>query len=173
MILKANETHIPLIVRRIGEFKKVSPESIRMLLADPKEVIYVDETLKIVCRIQVKEKENQVIWLIPANSGFIDLYYVMTKALIDIYQNFPEARDKRTWARFADNRGCTYVFKSNVAKELTNAWHLLFPKSSKVQYRLWDNSWIIYGNHGEIVRDLLSYLNKPKEVMYEPTAINL
>ena len=172
MIERARVEHIPFIQRRLKSFKRIKPEVIEHIIQSSNELVFVNPEKEVVCRIRhdVKKRENRVAWLLPANENPIDLFLVMAKTLVEVSHKFPEDDDFRTWARFKDNRGCAMPY-SLKAEDLVKSWYKLFPNSSHYQRRFaytpWED-WIIYGNHGEIVKDILAYLNKPKEVHYEP-----
>lgn len=160
MITKATEKHINLIEKRVKEFQKVSPEYIGKLLNNPNEVIWVDEEKELVCRVRInhKKKENHVGWLIPANYNIMGLFMLLYSTFIDIYDNIPLARNYNTLGRFADNRGCSGIFKRNAAYELCYAWKELAPNALKVKWHWWDNSWVVYGKLSEIIPDMASKL---------------
>jgi hypothetical protein len=176
MIERARPEHTPFIVRRLAPFKRVKEGVVEHLIDSPNNVIYVQPEKEIVCRIshQPKNRTNHVDWLLPSTELDIDLYFTMCEALVEVSRRWPEDNVYKTWARFKDQFGCRAVDpRKNAAKRATLAFHTLFPTSSHYKWRWWDNSWIIWGQQGEIVQDIMAFrekMNKPREVTGEPTA---
>ena len=149
MITKATKNHIPLITKRVGEFKRISTEYIGCLLDDPNEFIWVDEEKELVCRMSVGKEIIHIAWLLPADDDFMSLYFLGSETL----KSFPtKARNYKVWARFANRRGCAKVLKLGSAKNLVAKWHIMFP-STKISYRLWDNSWIMTSTLNELLSE--------------------
>lgn len=167
MIEQAKSEHIPFIQRRLSPFKKIESSIIEHIIHSPNEMVFVNPKEEVVCRIRhnIKNRTNHVAWLLPANEETLDLYLVMARTLVEVSKRFPEHNDFKTWARFKDRRGCLSIFDKNVrAKAITSKWNQMFPQSSHVKWQWYDNSWIIWGNHGEIVEDILNFLDKQHDI---------
>lgn len=167
MIEQAQPQHIPFIQRRLAPFKRIESEVIGRIIESPNDLVFVNPDKEVVCRIyhDSKKRQNRVAWLLPAGEKKINLFLVMAKTLVEVSHRFPEDDYFKTWARFADYRGCA-IDESETAREIVMAWHNIFPESSHIKNRFkhtpWED-WIIYGNHGEIVKDIEAYLYKSGE----------
>jgi len=165
MIEQAQQKHIPFVTRRLSPFKHVTEDTIIHIFGSSSEVVFVNPEKEVVCRIHhdIKKRENHVAWLLPANENRFDLYLVMAKTFVEVSHRFPQHDDFTTWARFKDGKGCISILTRNrMAKQITGEWHSLFPNSTQVKWRWWDNSWIISARHGDLVSDVVDYLNRPK-----------
>lgn len=139
-----------MIYQIISQFKKIEPFEIEKLLNDPNEILI--EKNGIVCRIRGGAKRSQVVWLAPHNKPMLDLYEVLSLALLETYKRFPNSI---IWARYRDGAGCLKVFgKTSPIENIIKTWLDIFP-SSQYSYHWWIGSWFLFGKLNEIVNDIL------------------
>jgi hypothetical protein len=161
MIEQARAEHIPFIHKRLSDIKK-TPETLDEIcsfIESNENAIYVESDQGIVCRLYHNQEKqiNQVAWLLPQDELRLDLYFVMSEALLEISRRFPQDDNWRTQARFADRRGCLSIIKKDLqAENATKAFYKLFPNSSHFKWEWKDFSWRIWGIQGEIVQDILA-----------------
>lgn len=134
MIVKATKKHVPFIEAKLAEVENPpyfdSDQIEQEILLNPTEYTFVDTTNKTLCRFSINKTLQQIdgVWLLPASKPKRDLFPILRRTFLAIYNEHPEVRTWRVWAAFATGRGCLKNFTSlNDGKRFCKEWAQFFP----------------------------------------------